>query len=454
MPFRIASLALPLMCLLLAAHTCAGQVPPTQKGVSEQPNGASPSAPTTTFVTPLAKPISPADIQRYGQILNLSDPQRAFLDTMYARYIEQAEHWKQNRVSAVRDMAQITANEMNRNTGPSGAGCSPYGVSLYAEFIKMVLKIERELESADSELFDQLSTVLARAQLESLPRVQWHRQRARCNHFQTMRAARLDLSQMVEEMQLPDDAMDSMRTVMSEYEAAITPLMTRYDQDSMKNGVESYQALADLDYSPSGEFLEDNTPAAKIRGDIYLQRMSALAAGPARLERRVCDINRQFLPRYLEVLPEPRRGDFRERFQMSAYPKVYPDLGDPTPLIREIIRSEHLQEQDRALLEAVLTSFTDSYELVNTKMVTEYESWCEHIAATGNNVGYVDYRQNMRDLRAKRFDRARGFVKQLKDLLPIDQYKAENSMLDDFLATLEVRIQRGQTDDFPGNPGN
>jgi len=60
----------------------------------------------------------------------------------------------------------------------------------------------------------------------------------------------------------------------------------------------------------------------------------------------------------------------------------------------------------------------------------------------------------MRDLRAKRLERSRNLMKQLVELLPLDQYKAENSQLNGFLGSLDAQMQLTASDGYPGNPGN
>ncbi|MCI0632073.1 MAG: hypothetical protein L0Y44_15615 [Phycisphaerales bacterium] len=391
----------------------------------------------------LPQPIDESDLEQYRQMLDLSDAQVIFSHHAHESYVERFQGLARTKFEDLTKLSALAGDAL-------GEGYTPAAGALQAEFSDLQSEIEQGIVAIDEELFARMSAVLSESQLNRMPRVQWHRERARSFPLDVfVRAARIDLARLIDQQKLAPQSMEAIEAMQIEYEAQLTPLIASLKREAKKNSVARMNALISYFYAPNGERLEEGTPEATARGEVYLRNLKTLSEQEGRTERRLAELNNQFVPRFLGVMMASEAREFEKQFLEAGYPVLYPDPTDPRDLLDELVDFPTLDPAVKEALQAMRQRHRESYKSVCKEMANEYDNWYETIARTRAQGDYESYREKMRTLRAKRWKLNEDCIQQLADTLgnwDADYSNRLREMQQDVAAIRE----RGETDGFPG----
>lgn len=393
----------------------------------------------------LPQHITSDELIRYGDLLSLSKEQGAFLNLAHERYLEKHKELNRTKIGALKKLA-ITASEVSRD------GITRQASAVRDQFHQMQAEILRDTVDLEDQMFNMLSSVLSDVQLTLLPRVQMRRQRARCCFLGFIPASRIDLAQWIEESGFEAEVMVDLDPLMREYESALIPLYVRLDKALRKNAGKIDRDLAYEMYDDAGNRRQEGTPEeAMVRARATTERREHILADGVRLQKRIADLNEQFLPRFLEKLPEPQRSAIETRFLQEAYSRVYPDVLQPGELFSNIMGSELPTKEIQDALVQLHDAFEISYEAISQQMTAEYSRWCEYKAKQHGYAGedYLPYQEKMRRLRAERWERSEQFVRQIAAILPPEAKTVLQQEFEAYEKLVSSVRQRAEMDNYP-----
>ena len=390
---------------------------------------------------PLPPPISPADLQRFGEFLTLAAPQQALLNQAYGRYMERLRQIIEAGSSSL-DQLNVQAGVARRDH-PRTFQAARASKALYDKQGDM----RREIEQADGVLFAELDSVLAETQKPDMARVRNQRQRGLCTTQVTwmMRPARIDLTALVRQLTTDPDILQAVDGVLRDYEAQITPLILALDRSMTDVRIPMLELVA---WSEREENDQPVPPEALRERSIQASaKRRAMLAESVRLQRRIADLNEATLPSLMQALPADRAEALLQAYRQLAFPVVYQDQFRVHRACAQILESNAIDQAQRTAIESLCGAYTASYDAINAEMERRYRDWCEEFASTLASRNYEPYRQKMRQLREDRWRLSLNLVRQLESLLPGVETGADLPYLQQ---ALEQAIKQAAGDRFPG----
>ena len=390
---------------------------------------------------PLPQPISPADLQRFGEFLALAAPQQALLNQAYGRYMERLQKVFESG-NPVLEQLNLQASAARRDH-PRTFLAARASKALYDKQGDM----RREIEEADSALFTELESVLAETQKPEMVRVQNLRQRGLCTTQVTwmIRPARIDLAALARQLTTDADVLQAVDAVLRDYEAQVTPLLVALDHSMTDVRIPMLELTAWSIRERDDQPVDQQDLIA--RSAQASARRRELLTDSVLLQRRIADLNETTLPPLLSALPADRSDALLQAYRQQAFPAVYQDQFRAHRACGQVLESNALDQSQRAAVESLCSAYTASYDAINAEMERRYRGWCEDFASTLGSRNYEPYRQTMRQLREDRWQLSLNLVRQLESLLPGVETGAD---LPYVRQALEQAIKQAAGDRFPG----
>lgn len=381
--------------------TVPASSPAAQDAASEMPKNS-------MYVIHLPAALTPREFERYVNLLTLSEAQANALRSIYEN-----QYLAKRRELEGEQMPPLIQASRKASVATVPGEMTLEHATLYDEFANLEGQAAQKLIAIEQPLFDLLAAMLSDSQRELLPRVLAHRERTRCTLiFREVPAARIDLSRLVEFMELDPETMGRIDAIMGEYEQFLTPLTVRLDKLCRRWVVERYWLL--LQHKASGL----NTPE-QIEG--YMSKKRLKSRPISELQLRIARLNSLYINNLIDVLPEPVGERLKQLYLQQAYPKIYPDTERPEKEYAAVLKQEHLSPEARAAAEDLWHNYLDQHEIICAKMRKAEDQWIAKVSLTEDWTGFPDHRAWMQAMR----DRRRG----------LDQSTREN--LNAFMTTEE-----------------
>jgi hypothetical protein len=442
-PFRCrARTAIALIAISLLYADCYG----FQAADENAPDGQPSKHKLEQYVGPrmrywLARPISKQDLDWMTQRLHLAEPQQLFLrQEIYSEYAEAAGKLHAQYAHRI-DKLSIEAAQEALPT------YTERYLPIMAEFLSAQNDYYRKLTSLDASLFDLLSVVLSEQQLIELEFLKIHRKGERCDLDACwIPIAQIHLRAYFEKMFAQADLQDMVSGILREYEIAAVPIQLELQQAMFDNSFAFHELIVALTRLTS-----QRPTGFEARFEDLLEKRSKLLARTGRLQGRLADINKQYLSRICESLPQAEGEYFGRSVKYLAYRElVWPDALDPASTFDAVHEAVKDVADLRNALWAYFDQYKTTYQSISREMEDRYDKWRENYAAVMVNYGYADYQKAMRALREKRWLLDRKLIDQCTSIMPVETLPSVKPVVDDYLKRFQTTMHEAKRDSYPG----
>jgi hypothetical protein len=326
------------------------------------------SARTIILFTPLA--ITEADLERWFWFAQLSEAQQHALRIVWEsyRYEEQDVHFQW--VQPVWD----DASELTDFGGPARS------VPAAVKFRHLVVRDReiavRQVRSLEDRFFAQWEAFLTDGQLLLLDSIRKQRRRDHCRFYERYPAAQLDLVRLVHEhvlagLDLAASDVMALALFLVEYDLAMAPHVAAREEAfvaTMGEGVLLHALMA------TNGMVEWGTPGWHSAVELR-DKLRSMNGRLTEIEKRIHDINVQFLGRLHEVVASPAAEMVRQEFQRRTYPGVYPDPTDLREVVERAVAIPALVEHQREAIIALGEADEARRRRLCDRMVRHFLEW-------------------------------------------------------------------------------
>ncbi|UCD75673.1 MAG: hypothetical protein JSV91_01915 [Phycisphaerales bacterium] len=370
-------------------------------------------------------PLTVQDLGRHARRLEMTEDERAIASALHDDYRVQFDESTRERIEELRELEQ--------RIGPGG------GIHIREEDVEPELptvgdvdrmyalrrELMRAVDETDSRLFDDLRAVITdddRAQRVDRARMARRRDvyaRAGDRGGGTgmfafggglltiggsdSREESVDLTSMVEDLELPDETAARIDTILLDYEQQITDVFrTRYeasqrvDEDMQKRMVRATRQTA------RGREVEMSADAEGFEA-IEAKREEARKAAD-----RIVHLNRSALQQLTDTLDASTAQLLRRAYDRAAFPGVFRDPEALDGKLQAALALLDLTDGQRRDLQDLVASYTAEYEECCRRMVEfqrEARVIGEDPGAGPPPIDIQDLQQRSRDLEKLKFER-------------------------------------------------
>lgn len=338
-------------------------------------------------------PLRKQDIERAAEMLNLSDEQRTAAMTLVDGYDQQLRNMRDEQQAARED----ARNAMRDGDGPPDMTA-----------MRDAQQKQREKQSQiETQLLSDMKALLTPAQTDKWTTVESSIRRNQKLRRGIMAGERLDVAEVVHDMNLPADQLKDAENILDQYQTEIDRELSARDA-LMDKPMPDFRAMRD-----SGDFSEVQK--------MISQRRDA--------STKVRDVNKRFARQVQNALPESVRDPFAEKVQAATYPEVFRKTSGAEAIAKAIAMPDVTPEQMEKIsqVEETYKSKMNSWSSKATKAWDELETQFkpENMGpgAGGGGDTMRAASEELNTLRRDRRDLDRATLKQLKDILTADQSK-------------------------------
>ncbi len=365
----------------------------------------------------ILNPLGERALACFTRKLDLSDEQQAVVTQLHENYVVQYHAHR----AAQRKAAQTA---QARNGDPS----TDEARQLRLHQQRQALQEAREL---DATFFNDLALALGEsaALTNELERLRRARRRTIFSRREAgfrfklspvdTNEAWVDLSVLVDELQLDATSIAELDDIMREYETVATPAFkVRYE---VAIAAQHNHLTAMINLARFRDESEDL--AADARHEL---RQAELAAYQAthETEQAVIQINRETLQRILQTLAGPSGRALQRAYNRKAFPSVYNSPESADRSIMAAGRLADLSDQQRKAIQTISREYQDAYDALGAQMVLLTEPDSARILAYDDPATLRNYARLRQELGIIEFDRNEldvGALRRLRTILTAEQ---------------------------------
>jgi hypothetical protein len=371
----------------------------------------------------LPDPIADHDLTAYAQRLGLSEEQRLAIDAFHARYLEEFRRLREQEIDPYleesagilrRFMFAADSREVKRSLN---------------ELDRLISRIQ----SLDEALFNQIQTVLSDAQAQAMTGVRQMRQRERYRSGLVRfvgyanPGARIDLSPLLETMELTPPEREALAPIVSSYEDQLTGGLRNLHQATNNMYVKMVSEIEELNAG------RDPRAGGRFRfGEQLREIMTEAGAGVMAEASRISALNLRYFRQFASLLSD----DDADRLQSEYYQQAYPDVHrGMTECLRQYDAALHLpglSDEQRSAIEAARQVLRDRHQRLADQMI---DAW-EDLRKTGMFFGG----------RGRRDDPARERLSKLQEEREALNERARESLLALLGSDLADELHRAQAE--------
>ena len=364
---------------------------------------------TAPIMVQTSRPIGRREIDRYTQILQLSEAQEKYLRSYYQDYSERITRMERDQAPALIQMAQYIADHSDDPT---------YG----PDFVRWRENEEAfcaKVKAEDDRFFTALELILAEQQLQAMQRVRLHRQRQTCMpEFFLLRFAQPNLSHMIEVAPIDQASKSAVDDLMWEYEQAVTPALVKADQCFRENRQLFTMLRWKKSFADDGTRLSRDDPNTQIRVNQCNAERDAALMRQSRLQEAVGQINERYRLAFAEKLPSSSAKIFTMQWLSMVYPRAYPDSLDPEAMYLSLLKTSGVEGDVRDALNAEWEDYRRKYDEICRQLVDSSQKWQEQNAFTGKNFGWEEHNATIDSMIGQRLALNKQFISWLEANLP------------------------------------
>lgn len=332
------------------------------------------------------------DIERAADMLQLTDEQRNAAMTLADGYDKQLRDMREEQQAAREDAREA----MRDGNGPPNM-----------DAMREAQQKQREKQSAmETQLLSDMKALLTPAQSDKWTNVESTIRRGQKLRTGMMAGERLNVGDVVNDMNLPADQLKDAEGILEQYN-------TEIDRELAAREILTDKPMPDFRaMRESGDFSE----------------MQKLMSERREAATKVRDVNKRFARQVQEALPESARATFGEKVQAATYPEVFRKTSGAEAIAKAIAMPDVTPEQMEKIA-AVEDNYKSKMGGWSTKAVKawdELETQFKPENFAGGGGGGDAMRaagEELNTLRRDRRDLDRATLKQLKEILTADQAK-------------------------------
>ncbi len=261
----------------------------------------------------LPNPISSGQLMQYADRLDLSRQQRGALESMHDEYKRDFRLLREGEIAAFLEKQQ------------SMQGGIPTRDAV-EKLLDELDKVQTKIKVLDNRLFDRALPILSERQQVQIPRIRLARERDRYEVLQaqaTFGRGQVDLSELVQELELSPDAFARADSIISGYERQVTSLMRKQNKaltHMQLNIVEALEERGYVDISQE-EIMSDPELVQKIVSDIQAV-YAELNVDLAKINADISELSKQTFRKVKAVIPDEQAMSLRDSYYLQAFQEL------------------------------------------------------------------------------------------------------------------------------------
>lgn len=336
-----------------------------------------------------APPFNRRQIERMSEQMGLSEDQKVAAMTLLEGYEEQVRKASEDARTRRREAME----KFRESQDPA-----------VWETVRTTAAADRDArKKLDTQLLTDLSAVMTTEQAAKRPSAERALKRGQSLRRGLLSAERADIMELVQETELPEQAMKDLEPVLSQYELDIERQLAERDR---------LMEAAGMDQMFRMRMAGDNEGLEKF----LAERRDAAA--------KVRDINRRYARQIQDALPEEVKSAFAQRFKEASYPDIYRRTQAHRALDAAWNMSD-LNDEQKLKIDDIRNTFTAAADKANATLQTHRDRMEEEL--TPARLAQEGLRaledEDMRTAMRARRELDQGVLAQLKDVLTPEQYE-------------------------------
>jgi hypothetical protein len=411
---------------IVATTAGPGMVAVTVTADASSFDGDSPTG--DPFVPP---PINQREVEAYRRLLGLDEAAAAVLNELHDEYDRQVRGSTDARLAPLRE-----TNERLR-PGPQRAKENRPTLEQVDQLAVTRRELVQEVRALDESFFRDVEAALVEpgGGGAAMERVRLARQRAVYNRGggggpmmfmagMNSREASVDLTDLVNGVELPADARAAIDPLLADYERAVTPAM----QSRFEKSLDARNTMERVQVSRM-----DSDGGVRISSDDeeFMQTMQRARQMVRESSEAVAAINRDHLARLRAAMPPPAAESLRVAYNRRAFPAVFADPDAAEPRLQAAARLAELSSEQRERLQLLAADHGAKYQEICDRM-TEIESKSGRgismagptVTVDAEQIQALQERQNaLGRLRFERQELNASTLRRLREILTAEQYE-------------------------------
>lgn len=289
----------------------------------------------------LPDPISTPELDRYAELLDLSDQQRQAIEPMHSRYLEQFSRLRSDEVEEFLEEFRGVRRQLFQ----------PSGFETVDRVTRDHRRLMSRIASLDESLFNQIQTVLSDEQTVLLPRARMARERERYRsdavRFATSRnpGVRVDLSELTREVELASADRQAVDPVLARYERQLTGELKQMFDVASGMFEEVTRRMAEAGAGPPDP---ENPGSMRETFRAFEQAWREVNAEVLDEASDVSELNHSTVRAMAPLLSENGARTLRHRYYRRAYGTVAREAGRAERRISTALEMTELTDEQRS----------------------------------------------------------------------------------------------------------
>ena len=388
----------------------------------------------------LPQPISRRDVALYSQRLELAENDRFILESMHADYLTS---YSQISNTDVRALQQARAN-LRRPESPQDAANRPTAEQI-DEVYNLRTRALNAIRDLEQVFFDDIETLIAsQEQLPTVRRLRLARERAVFNRGisagdggftpftgrpgrrgrsfmpdfgRQSREARVDLTTVVDALELSDDDRAKLDEPLLDYETNVTDAFRQHYEHTIRLNREREKMTVQMP-RPRSEGEGGDRAARRSAWQSFRQVMEDYGGKARETGAAIVELNRATLSSLSEALDGEHAAALHSAYNRMAFPSVYEDSQAAERYLTTALKLPNLEDDQGTKISAIIQEFRPAYEDLSNQMAHIHAE--SQLGETGfDRSRWRDYQQRRNQLDVLRFDRDEVNAKALRRLAEV-----------------------------------
>jgi len=280
--------------------------------------------------------ISNRQVDHYAKILNLTPDQKDASKALLEGYAQQAAV----AGKIMRDAGDKAREQFRESQDPA----------VFDKVQASMKRFREERTKLDEGFMNDLKAVVTPDQVAKWPEVERATRRDTTLRNGRMSGERVDLLDLTDKQQLPDDV-----------KAQIAPFLSQYEEDLDRELIKRNEV-----YQNSIDKMMDLRRAGNMDG------MQDIIERGREAGIRIRELNRKYARQIMDTLPDEKRASFEREFKKESYPEVYRQSYSDKVAVAATAMPD-LSTEQKELIVAMTKKYQTEIEPVNTKYAAAVE---------------------------------------------------------------------------------
>lgn len=309
----------------------------------------------------LPDPISSRDLDQYAERLALSDQQLLAIAEHHGRYLEDFRELRDRDIQRLLDDVQVLTRDFDFSQRRQ-----------VEQAVRTLNRIMQQIRTLDERLFDEMQNVLTDEQAAKLPRVRLQRERLRYSGEMTRGvdflnpAVRVDLSAILQNMDLAPDVMELTDPILEVYERRLTMAARKLFDTTTTMILDALKQLEEMGFTQGSP--QDPRMALRLF-EAFQQIWGDLSADLLKEAGEISALQLSTYRSLASVLPIEVQRDLRSRYYGRAYPEAASVGRRAERQFAAALRLEELSQRQIDDIEAMAESHWQAQDRIANQIV-------------------------------------------------------------------------------------